>query len=430
MGMDELKYVVIGAGPSGLAAARALQAAGLPYVGLEKHSGVGGLWDIENPHSTVYDSAHLISSKKMTEFNEFPMSEDTPDYPSHRHLRRYFQDYAAKFGLAEKYVFNAEVESMARAAGGGWDVVYGGGKKLRAKGVILATGTLHYPNMPSYEGSFTGEFLHSSRYKNPELFRGKRVLIVGAGNSGCDIAVDAVYHAKSVDMSLRRGYHFVPKYIFGRPADTMGTLRIPSVIKKFVQKRILAFVMGDPSRLGFPKPDHQLFESHPIVNSLVVYHAGHGDLGVKPDISRLEGKTVHFKDGSSSEYDVIVYATGYKQKFPFIDHAELNWQGACPKLYLNVFHPQREDLFVVGMVEALGIGWQGRYEQAELVAQFLKAQETKAPGLEAFLRRKRENKADLSGGMNYIKLDRMAYYVHKDTYLEAVRSERAALETA
>src|SRR6478735_5005814 len=112
--MQKLPYAIIGAGPSGLAAARALQKAGVEFIGFEKHSDVGGLWDINNPHSTVYQSAHLISSKRMTEFAEFPMKDSVADYPSHRDLCGYFQDFATHFDLKKSYQFSADVTSVTR----------------------------------------------------------------------------------------------------------------------------------------------------------------------------------------------------------------------------------------------------------------------------------------------------------------------------
>ena len=164
------------------------------------------------------------------------------------------------------------------------------------------------------------------------LFEDKRVLVVGAGNSGCDIAVDAVHYAKSVDISVRRGYYFVPKYIFGKPADTLGGKRpLPAWIKQRLDAKVLQWFTGDPVRFGFPKPDYRMYESHPVVNSLVLHHIGHGDIGVRADIARLDGDTVHFKDGSARDYDLILCATGYKLHYPFIDRTWLNWQGMAPQ---------------------------------------------------------------------------------------------------
>ncbi len=404
-----------------MAGARNLQRLNIPFVGFEAHSDFGGLWDISNPRSTVYESAHLISSKTTTEFSEYPMKDEVADYPSHRELREYFQGFGRHFGLDEYYRFNTAVTKVERE-GGEWLVSSSDGKSELFKGVIIANGTLSEPNIPEFKGSFSGEIFHSSRYKSADIFAGKRVLVIGAGNSGCDIAVDAIHRAAKTSISVRRGYHFVPKYVFGRPADTMGGLiKLPRPLKQKIDGFLLKFFTGDPEKLGFPKPDHALYESHPIVNTLVLYHLGHGDIDVKADIERFDGHTVHFKDGSSEEYDLVVLATGYKLHYPFIDKVHLCWEGPSPKLYLNCFHPDYDNLFVLGLIEAAGLGWQGRYELAELIARYIKGIENGTAEAKAFKKLKAGPLPDLSGGYKYLKLDRMSYYVHKDTYRNMVR---------
>lgn len=413
-------YALIGAGPMGLACARNLQRFEIPFTGFELHKDVGGLWDIENPHSTVYESAHLISSKGRTEFTEFPMAEEVADYPSHRELRNYFRAFADHFDLRRHYRFETAVQRVERSTEGGWTVTFkvpDGVRTEHFRGLLLANGTLSEPHIPRFEGTFSGEIFHSAQYKSPAVFEGNRVLVVGAGNSGCDIVVDAVHRAERVDLSMRRGYHFVPKYVFGRPADTLGGLfRLPPSLKQRLDSLVLRSFTGNPQAFGFPEPDHKLYESHPIVNSLVLYHAGHGDLTVRPDVARFEDKTVHFKDGQSVDYDLVLLATGYQLHYPFIDPSELAWEGPAPQLYLNCFHPEHDDLFVMGMIEATGLGWQGRYEQAELVARFLRALDDGNPAARRFQERKGRALPDLRGGYQYLELDRMAYYVNKDTY--------------
>ncbi|MNS53542.1 4-hydroxyacetophenone monooxygenase [compost metagenome] len=429
------QIALIGAGPSGLAGARNLQKLGVPFQGFEAHSDVGGLWDIDNPRSTVYHSAHLISSKRTTEFAEFPMADTVADYPSHRELRRYFSDFADRFGLRAHFRFGTRVlrvEPVSDAPDTRWRVSVeapdGTVETDEYKGVVIANGTLSEPKHPQFEGHFDGELLHTSSYKHAELFKDKRVLIVGAGNSGCDIAVDAVHYAQSVDISVRRGYYFVPKYVFGKPADTLGGKRpLPPWLKQKVDATVLQWFTGDPVRFGFPKPDYKMYESHPVVNSLVLHHVGHGDIGVRADIARLAGHTVHFKDGSARDYDLILTATGYALHYPFIDRELLNWQGMAPRLYLNIFSPRFETLGVLGMIEASGIGWQGRYEQAELLARYFRAQAAGSPKATALRTAVQGPPPDLSGGFKYLQLERMAYYVHKDTYRAAVRQAAAAL---
>lgn len=426
--MQEQRCAVIGAGPSGLSAARALQKAGIAFTGFEASRGVGGLWDIENPRSTMYESAHLISSRTTTQFAEFPMTTDA-DYPSHRVLIEYFRDFADHFGLTEHFRFETKVTAVVPADDGGWDVTSQAGDEERTErftSVVLANGTLAEPTVPTFRGEFTGEILHTSQYKSARQLDGKKVLIIGAGNSGCDIAVDAVHHAASVDMSVRRGYYFVPRYLFGKPSDTLNQGRpLPARIKQFVDTRVLRAFTGDPVAFGFPKPDYKIYESHPIVNTLVLNHLGQGDLRIRADVDRFDGRAVHFRDGSSGEYDTVLLATGYRLDYPFVERTALNWTGSAPTLYLNIFPPSFNGLYVMGMIEASGIGWQGRYEQAELIASYLSA----TPERQAEFRREvaAEPWPDLTGGYHYLGLARMSYYVNKDAYRSAVKRAIAAL---
>jgi len=421
-------YAIIGAGPSGLASARALSRRGIRVEGYEASHGVGGLWDITNPRSTVYESAHLISSRTTTEFAEFPMRTSV-DYPGHRVLLEYFRDYAEHFGLTSLFRFGTTVTRL-ESRDGGWDLTSTGpdGERTRRyDGVVLANGTLAHPNVPDVTGEFAGEILHTSDYKNAGQLAGKRVLLIGAGNSGCDIAVDAVHRAASVDMSVRRGYYFVPRYLFGRPSDTLNQGKpLPPRIKQAIDSRVLRAFTGDPARFGFPKPDYRIYESHPIVNTLILHHLGQGDLRIRPDVERFDGTAVRFRDGSSGEYDLVLLATGYTLDYPFVDRAHLHWQGASPRLFLNMFPVSFNGLFVMGMIEASGIGWQGRYEQAELLAAYLDAAPEKAAAFRD--RVTGEPWPDVTGGYHYLGLDRMAYYVNKDAYRAAVRREKAALD--
>ncbi|MDE3736511.1 flavin-containing monooxygenase [Metapseudomonas resinovorans] len=426
-------YAIIGAGPMGLCSARQLQKYGIPFVGFELHDNVGGLWDIDNPHSTMYDSAHLISSKHTTEFSEFPMASEVAPYPHHSEMCRYFRDYARHFGLDSHYQFNTRVVSLERQAKG-WKLTSeqnGQTREWQFDGVLIANGTLHKPNRPNLPGQFEGELLHSADYRSPAIFEGKRVLLVGCGNSACDIAVDAVHRARSVDLSVRRGYYFLPKFLLGRPIDTFGgAIRLPRPLKQRLDAALVRALIGKPSDYGLPDPDYKLYESHPVVNSLVLHHLGHGDIKPRPDITGVDGRRVTFSDGRQAEYDLILQATGYKLDYPFIERSELNWpeRAGAPQLYLNIFHPEYDDLFMMGMVEASGLGWQGRAEQAELVALYIRQHQAGSPAARSFQQLKRERAAlRLDGGYQYLELERMAYYVHKDSYRASVARHSAEL---
>lgn len=431
--MTENKYVIIGGGPAGLSAAKNLKELGIPFDAYEAAEDLGGLWNINNSNSTVYESAHLISSKKMTEFEDFPMKDSVADYPHHSEMLTYFKDYANHFGLYEHYIFKTKIESTV-PENELWRVTTDKGDSKLYKGVIIANGCLSCPNYPDIPGKFEGELLHSCDYKSPAIFEGKRVLVVGAGNSGCDIIVDAVHRAKTVDMSVRRGYHFVPKYLFGKPADTIGgAVKLPKSLKPKIDKWLLrTFFVVDPQKLGFPKPDHELYESHPIVNTLVLYHLGHGDINIQNDVAKFEGKTVHFKDGSSKEYDMVLLATGYKLNYPFIDRKLINWPEnlKAPQLYLNIFTPHHNNLFVLGMIEATGLGWEGRNKMAKLVANYIKAQEVDTKSAAKLTSLFKSKLPDLRGGYKYMDVDRMAYYVHKDTYLNGLKKHLKLLKVS
>ena len=425
-------YIVIGAGPSGLAAVRRLIEEDIPVIGVETHHDVGGLWDIDSATSTLYNSAHLISSKSMTQFDDFPMREEVATYPKHTELRDYFNDFATHFDLKKYYRFNTYVSWM-EPEDGGWKVRLicdGVTEEVAAAGVLLANGTLHEPKRLKLPGEFAGERLHSSEYRDAARFENKRVLIVGCGNSGCDIAVDAVHRAKSVDMVVRRGYYFLPKYVMGKPTDTLGGLvKLPGQIKQLVDGLLVRLISGKPSQFGLPDPDYKMYESHPVINSMFLHHIGHGDITVRPSIINCDGHTVHFDDGSSGEYDLILEATGYVLHFPFIDAAHLNWQREAPDLYLKMFTPEHDNLFCVGMVEAAGLGWQPRDDQARIIARFIKGRAQNSPGANKLWDKIRSrNYEPLNAGFNYLKLERMSFYVNKQAYLDALKKTVKQLE--
>lgn len=419
-------YALIGAGPMGLASARNLSKHGVPFTGFELHADVGGLWDIDNPHSTMYETAHLISSKTTTEFAEFPMPDSVAHYPHHAEMRQYFRDYARHFDLYRHFEFDTRVLRIEPDEDG-WLLTSesrGERQTRRFDGVLIASGTLHHPNMPELPGEFAGAILHSSDYRSPAQLRDQRVLVVGCGNSGADIAVDAVHHARSVDISVRRGYYFIPKFMFGKPSDTLGgKFKLPRRLKQWLDSALIRMVIGKPSDYGLPDPDYRMYESHPVMNSLILHHLGHGDIAARRDIANIDGHTVTFADGEQADYDTLLLATGYKLHYPFIERQHLNWPGdaGAPQLYLNTFHPEHDNLFMMGMVEATGLGWEGRNEQAELVALFIRQLANNAPAALKLREAKRRLAATpINGGYRYLKLDRMAYYVHKETYRQAV----------
>jgi cation diffusion facilitator CzcD-associated flavoprotein CzcO len=430
------RYCIVGAGSSGITAAKNLKMLGIPYDIFEREDGIGGNWYYGKPHSSVYRSTHLISSKPLTEYTDFPMPREYPDYPSHEQVLAYFQAYVRHFDLERDIQLNTTVERVEPVDDGAlWDVTIthdGQTETRRYAGVIICNGHNWCPKYPEYPGTFTGMKLHSSDYKTPDVLEGKRVLVIGAGNSGCDIAAESATHARKTFISTRRGYYYMPKYFFGRPVDQVGErlldLGLPLGIRRLVGKITYRMAVGDLSRYGARKPDHALFETHPVVNSQLPYFISHGDVIPKPDVQEYRDDSVAFVDGSVEPIDLIVYATGFRIVFPFMDTALLNWQHGYPSFYLNVFHPHYDNLFIVGLIQP-DSGQFGLVDcQAQLIARFIRSRE-RAPGkFKRFQRLKQRGQEDYGGGVHYKESTRHFVEIEHHSYRK--RLERLIREMA
>lgn len=424
-GGAEEKYLIIGAGSSGLPMARHFKKLGIPFEVVEANDDVGGNWYFGKPNSSVYRSTHLISSKPLTEYPDFPMPQDYPDYPSHWQVHEYFKAYARHFGLYENILFNTRVEKAEMLDGSGrWRVELSNGETKIYAGMVVANGHLFQPKIPQYPGSFTGEVLHSKNYKSSEQVKGKRVLVVGAGNSGCDIACEAAQNAQKTYHSTRRGYYYLPKFLFGIPSDQFGEiflkLRVPLVLRRLAFKALLWLYQGKPSRLGLAKPDHALFESHPIVNSQLLYFLGHGDLQAKPDVQSFDGHKVSFVDGSHAEVDLVVWATGFEISFPFLEQKYLNWKNSRPELYLNVFHPDYDNLFFAGLIQPDSGQWGLVHHQCELIAQYVQGLATGQRGALQLRQVKGKRTSQRTAGIHYVESSRHLVEVEHFSYRNAL----------
>jgi cation diffusion facilitator CzcD-associated flavoprotein CzcO len=410
---------VIGAGPSGLATARALAEHNLPFEVLERHGDVGGIWDLSRPDTPMYETAHFISSRTQSAFTGFPMPDDFPDYPSHAQILAYVRAFADHYALRPHIRFRADVRAI-RPAAQGWEVELRDGAVRRYHAVVLAVGHNWDPLVPSYPGHFAGTAFHARSYWTPHSLRGQRVLIVGGGNSGCDIACDAARTARRTVLSLRRGYHFLPKHVFGQPTDEFFRKgpHLPMWLAQPALAALLRLLVGDLRRYGLPRPDHRVLETHPIVNTQLLHHLSHGDVVARPDVAEFCGRTVRFADGSEEEVDVIVYATGYRASLPCLGEREQEVlrPGA---LRLNMFPRGLPGLFVVGHFESDGAAYPLVSRQAELVARLLGAG---APSDAAALERRiarllGPDDPDLRAGVHHVRSERHAYYVQFDIYV-------------
>ncbi|MGL6236955.1 MAG: flavin-containing monooxygenase [Segniliparus sp.] len=410
--MGNRRVCVIGAGPAGLSLARALRLVGVEYDQYERHNDVGGIWDLDNPGTPMYESAHFISSRQTSGFFDFPMPEHFPDYPGNRQILAYTRSFAEAYGLLDRIRLGTEVSDVTRS-GDDWHVRLADGSREVYGAVVCATGTTWAPRTPCYPGRFDGEARHSGSYRDLLEFRGKRVLVVGLGNSGADIACDAAQAADAAFVSVRRGYHLIPKHILGLPADLIKeqSPALPVWLERLLTAGLLRALQGDLSKYGMPKPDHKLFESHPLLNSQLLHHLQHGDVAIKPDVAGFDGDRVRFVDGSSERIDLVLYATGYDWTIPYLDEDYFVWRGNRPQLYLNTFSREHRNLFGLGYVEVNSSAYTLFDTISNLVAQYLRDQveaPRKAAVLDELIAR---DKPDLSGGIAFLDSARHSSYV-------------------
>lgn len=364
------RMAIIGAGFAGLGLAAAMKRDNIPFDLLEADNEVGGNW-----YHGVYDSAHIISSKRTTQYSDYPMPDSYPDFPSAKQMHNYLKDYANHWQLRPNIGFNHRVEKVEPTDDDQWIVKVKDRTPRKYRGVVIANGHHWKRRMPNYPGEFAGEIIHSKDYKNPDILRDKRVLVVGGGNSACDVAVEAARFSKCSHISLRRGYWFMPKTIAGKPMVEFLKPGIPVFAQRIIIKSAIKVIFGDYEKYGLPKPDHKIFERHPTVNSQLLYHIKHGRILPFPDIERFEGNTVYFKDGRQGDYDLIVCATGYEVSLPMLPDNLIRWQNGFPQLIEGVFPPDHKNLYIFGL-------GQPRYgagplitEGAELLCSLMQAQQ-------------------------------------------------------
>ena len=340
-------YCIIGAGPVGLSMARALKKAGVAYEQLDADADVGGNW-----RHGVYSTAHIISSKKTTEYADYPMPSGYPDFPSAAQMLDYLRDYTEHFGLRDNIRFKTRVVACRPLNDHRWQVELASGETRIYRGVLVCNGHHWDCRWPVYPGEFTGDYIHSKQYKTPEQLRNKRVLVIGGGNSACDIASEAARVGQSSSLSLRRGYWFLPKTLLGRPLVEIIPSWAPVWLQRVVLKALLRVVVGRYQDYGLPKPTHRIFEAHPTVNSELLYYIKHGRVHPRPDIARFDGKIVEFINGRREEYDMVVAATGYHLSFPFLPQGLVPVQGGLALLYGGCVLPTVKNLYVIGTGQA------------------------------------------------------------------------------
>jgi dimethylaniline monooxygenase (N-oxide forming) len=374
------RVCVIGAGSSGIAAAKALHERGFEFDCFEKSDRVGGNWVYQNRNgmSSAYRSLHINTSRERMQFEDFPMPKSYPDFPHHTHIAAYFDAYVDHFGFRDRITFETGVERAEPAADGTWDVTLDSGETRRYDALMVANGHHWHARWPepAFPGSedFAGVQLHSHDYtgEDPDFFRDRHVVVLGMGNSAMDIAVEASFSAAATYLAARRGAWIIPKYVFGRPLDQYPeTPQVPWPVRRRVAQTALRLAVGRPERYGLPTPDHRFGEAHPTVSDDILSRVSHGAIVPKPNIARLGARTVVFADGSEVEADVVVYCTGYKVTFPFFEPDLIAAPDNDLPLFRRVFHPSIPSVFFIGLLQPLGAVMPLAAAQSEWVCEHL-----------------------------------------------------------
>ena len=335
------KMAIIGAGPVGLGMARALKVHGIPYDQFEADDDIGGNW-----YHGVYSTTHTISSRNVTQYPEYPMPAQYPDYPSREQVLAYLRDYARHFALVGDITFNTKVVMARPRSDQLWEVTLGSGETRIYKGVVVSNGHDWSRRYPQYPGVFAGEYMHSKDYKRPEQLAGRRVLVIGAGNSASDIACEAARVGTSSDVSMRRGYWFVPKILFGKPFHEAFPLATPIWLHRLLLRLVLKIAVGDYRRYGLRRPEHKLFTSVPTISSELLHYLRHGRITPRPDVARYDGRRIEFVDGSSGSYDLVVCATGFHLEFPFLPKGMIPVRDGVAPLYGGAVPQEQRHLYI------------------------------------------------------------------------------------
>lgn len=371
---------IIGAGSSGVTVAKALKEAGLTFDMFEAGSDIGGMWryDNDNGRSSCYASLHIDTSRPNLGYSDFPIDPELPDFLSHEQFLAHLEAYADRFGIRPLITFNTEVVSVL-ADGHRWQVGLSDGSSCTYAKVIIANGHLSDPRMPAFPGQFDGDVIHAHHYRTATPFEGKRVMVVGLGNSAVDIAVDLCRRAKHITLSTRRSAWIMPKYLMGIPVDQWSgflarKLKLGTPMVRRIMARLVGLGIGDQRRFGLPRPKHPMWREHATLSQELLAYIGHGWITIRPNVKELRGDSVAFDDGTQDQIDAIIYATGYKISFPFLGRDVFDPDQQAGNLYRRILAPDQQGLIFAGLVQPVGptiplVETQGKWIAAYLSGQ-------------------------------------------------------------
>jgi dimethylaniline monooxygenase (N-oxide forming) len=419
---------IIGAGSSGITAAKALHERDVPFDCFEASDRVGGNWvfDNKNGMSAAYRELYINTSRDRMQFSDFPMPRSLPDFPHHTHIAQYFDDYVEHFGFRDRIRFETAIARAEQHPDGTWRLTDGDGVARDYDALVVANGH-HWDKrwpQPAFPGSerFEGIQMHAHDYRDNAFLASRDVVVLGMGNSAMDIAVEASYVANTTHLAARRGAWIVPKYLFGKPLDQISTVpHVPHWLSGRISEAMIRLHTGRPERYGLPRPDHHFGAAHPTVSGRILDRIIHGAIAPRPNIAELGPDWVQFADGTRVHADVVIYCTGYRITFPFFDEGFLAAPNNRIELFRRVFAPGNARLAFVGLLQPLGAIMPLAEAQGQWIAEYLRG-EYHLPAPRAMAADMRRESARMR--RRYVASDRHTIQVDFDTYLANLRRER------
>ncbi len=358
---------IIGAGPGGLVAARYLREHGFSCTIFEQSSDIGGQWNCRSEHSGIWPGMRTNTSRVLTRFSDLHHESGLATYPTNEEMLAYLKRYSGEFGVMQKVRLNTRVDHVERSADG-YAVRY---KPRDANSltenfeyVVIASGRYNKPSLPQVAGmeSFSGSggVIHSFRYKDPERYQGKRVVVGGCAISALEIASDLAMLGGKVVSCYRRQRYVLPKLFAGVPTDHLAYTRFealcaevftPDVVANNLKQLVLR-ANGSPEQFGAFRPLDDIAQAGITLAQYFLPLVAEGRILVKPWISTVAGRRVTFTDGTQDEFDAIIFATGYEISLPFLSagiRKILDLDRQHIDLFKFTFHPELPGLAFVGM---------------------------------------------------------------------------------
>lgn len=344
-----MKYLVIGAGPCGLAMAKSLKHAQIEYEQIEADTALGGNW-----YHGVYKTVYTDACKDVMQYSDYPMPDSFPDFVSQSAMLYYLNQYADEFDLKSNIHFNTKAIWVKPIEDNLWQVHFQDRSHRIYKGVIICNGHHWDMNFPDLPGTFSGEYIHSKEYIETDQLKNKRTLIIGCGNSAADIACEASRISLSSVMCFRDSPWIFPKTFMGVPLGRIKLKNGPKIFDPILIKLLIKITFGKHSHYGLAHPNHKPFDKHPTVSEELPYYLKHGRISIKKHITKTENKTVWFDDDTSAEFDLIVAATGFKLSFPFLPKSLVRTNGNNLLCIGHCVYPDYKGLFFLGWQQVRG----------------------------------------------------------------------------